>query len=63
MQQHTTPMTAQDYRRRAAQCFRLARGAVSFEVAHALARLGAEYEGLAHEAESGTPHPGPLERV
>jgi hypothetical protein len=56
-------MTAQDYRRRAAQCFRLARGAVSFEVAHTLTRLGAEYETLARDAENTTLQGHPLEHA
>jgi hypothetical protein len=58
-----TPLTAQDYRQRAAQCFRLARGAVSFEVAHALGEMGLEYEALAREAEADALQHPPLERV
>jgi hypothetical protein len=58
-----TPLTAQNYRQRAAQCFRLARGAVSFEVAHALSQMGLEYEALARDAEADAPQRPPLERV
>ena len=59
MLQHA-PFSVQDYRRRAAQCFRLARGAVSFEVAHMLSRLGAEYESIAERAEAESSPVRPL---
>jgi len=57
------PLTAQDYRQRAAQCFRLASGAVSFEIANALSLMGTEYEELARGADAGAMQRQPLERV
>jgi hypothetical protein len=44
---------AQEFRRKAVQCFRLARGAVSFEMAQTLSRIGHEYEAAADRLERG----------
>ena len=63
MHHHQTFDSAQDYRRRAAQCFRFSRGAVSFEVARALARMAAEYEVLAERVEHGETPPQRTERA
>jgi hypothetical protein len=57
------PLTPQDYRQRAAQCFRLARGAVSFEIANTLSLMGSEYEELARSVEGGAAQSQPLEHV
>jgi hypothetical protein len=57
------PLTAQDYRQRAAQCFRLARGALSFEIANALSHMALEYEELARDAEANAGQRPSLERV
>jgi hypothetical protein len=45
--------SAQELRRKAVQCFRLSRGAVSFELEQMLTRIGREYEAAADRLERG----------
>jgi len=49
----TTANSAEAFRRKAVQCFRLSQGAVSFELAQMLMRIGHEYEAAADRLEHG----------
>jgi hypothetical protein len=49
----TIANSAEAFRRKAVQCFRLSHGAVSFELAQMLMRIGREYEAAADRLERG----------